>query len=72
MKSNLKIIPTELLEQFRSSIDSSLKKLVSFLRRGDEQSFNDTLEGMNEQIDQLRTYIDSEPIVGYEMNSSAQ
>jgi prephenate dehydrogenase len=53
-------------------IDSSLKKLVSFLRRGDEQSFNDTLEGMNEQIDQLRTYIDSEPIVGYEMNSSAQ
>jgi|APFre7841882793_1041355.scaffolds.fasta_scaffold88800_2 prephenate dehydrogenase len=53
-------------------IDSSLKKLISFLRRGDEQSFNDTLEGMNEQIDQLRTYIDSEPIVGYEMNSSAQ
>jgi prephenate dehydrogenase len=53
-------------------IDSSLKKLISFLRRGDEQSFNDTLEDMNEQIDQLRTYIDSEPIVGYEMNSSAQ
>jgi prephenate dehydrogenase len=53
-------------------IDSSLKKLISYLRRGDEQSFNDTLEGMNEQIDQLRTYIDSEPIVGYEMNSSAQ
>jgi prephenate dehydrogenase len=53
-------------------IDSSLKKLVSSLRRGDEQSFNDTLEGMNEQIDQLRTYIDSEPIVGYEMNPSAQ
>jgi hypothetical protein len=53
-------------------IDSSLKKLISYLRRGDEQSFNDTLEDMNEQIDQLRTYIDSEPIVGYEMNPSAQ
>lgn len=53
-------------------IDSSLKKLISFLRRGDEQSFNDTLEDMNEQIDQLRTYIDSEPIIGYEMNPSAQ
>jgi len=53
-------------------IDSSLKKLISFLRRGDENSFNETLEGMNEQIDQLRTYIDSEPIVGYEMNTSAQ
>jgi hypothetical protein len=53
-------------------IDSSLKKLISYLRRGDENSFNETLEGMNEQIDQLRTYIDSEPIVGYEMNTSAQ
>ena len=53
-------------------IDSSLKKLISYLRRGDEQSFNETLEDMNEQIDQLRTYIDSEPIVGYEMNTSAQ
>jgi prephenate dehydrogenase len=53
-------------------IDSSLKKLISYLRRGDENSFNETLEGMNEQIDQLRTYIDSEPIVGYEMNPSAQ
>lgn len=53
-------------------IDSSLKKLISYLRRGDEQSFNDTLEEMNEQIDQLRTYIESERIDGYEMNSSAQ
>jgi hypothetical protein len=53
-------------------IDSSLKKLISYLRRGDEQSFNDTLSGVNEQIDQLRTYIESEPITGYELNSSAQ
>jgi prephenate dehydrogenase len=53
-------------------IDSSLKKLISYLRRGDEQSFNDTLSGVNEQIDQLRTYIESEPIIGYELNSSAQ
>jgi len=53
-------------------IDSSLKKLISFLRRGDEQSFNSTLEDMNEQIDQLRTYIESERIDGYEMNPSAQ
>ena len=53
-------------------IDSSLKKLISYLRRGDEQSFNDTLSGVNEQIDQLRTYIESEPITGYELNPSAQ
>jgi Fic family protein len=31
MKSNLKIIPTELLEQFRSSIDSSLKNVFDGL-----------------------------------------
>lgn len=53
-------------------IDSSLKKLISYLRRGDEQSFNNTLEEINEQIDQLRTYIETEHIDGYEMNSSAQ
>ncbi len=53
-------------------IDSSLKKLISFLRRGDEQSFNNTLGDMNEQIDQLRTYIETERIDGYELNTSAQ
>lgn len=52
-------------------IDSSLKKLISYLRRGDENSFNDTLEDMNEQIDQLRTYIETERIDGYEMNPQA-
>ena len=52
-------------------IDSSLKKLISYLRRGDENSFNDTLEDINEQIDQLRTYIESERIDGYEMNPQA-
>ena len=53
-------------------IDSSLKKLISYLKRGEEQSFNDTLEDMNDQIEQLRTYIEIEPITGYEMNSSAK
>ena len=53
-------------------IDSSLKKLISYLKRGEEQSFNNTLEDMNDQIDQLRTYIETEPIAGFEMNSSAR
>jgi prephenate dehydrogenase len=53
-------------------IDSSLKKLISYLKRGEEQSFNDTLEDMNDQIDQLRTYIETEPIAGFEMNTSAR
>jgi prephenate dehydrogenase len=53
-------------------IDTSLNKLINLLRRGDEQGFNETAENMREQIDQLRTYIDSEPITGYELNTSAQ
>lgn len=53
-------------------IDTSLNKLINLLRRGDEQGFNGTVENMREQIDQLRTYIDSEPITGYELNTSAQ
>ena len=53
-------------------IDTSLNKLISNLRRGDEQGFTETVDHMREQIDQLRTYIDSEPINGYELNSSAR
>ena len=53
-------------------IDTSLNKLISNLRRGDEQGFTETVDNMREQIDQLRTYIDSEPISGYELNSSAR
>ena len=53
-------------------IDTSLNKLISSLRRGDEQGFTETVDNMREQIDQLRTYIDSEPINGYELNSSAR
>lgn len=53
-------------------IDTSINKLSNYVRRNDEQGFNETLENIREQIDQLRTYIDSEPITGYELNSSAQ
>jgi hypothetical protein len=53
-------------------IDTSLNKLINQLRRGDEQGFTETVDNMREQIDQLRTYIDTEPINGYELNSSAQ
>ena len=53
-------------------IDSSLNKLLTLLRRNDEQGFNEAVENMREQIDQLRTYIETERIDGYEMNPSAQ
>jgi delta 1-pyrroline-5-carboxylate dehydrogenase len=53
-------------------IDSSLNKVLGLLRRNDEQGFNEAVENMREQIDQLRTYIETERIDGYEMNTSAQ
>ena len=53
-------------------IDTSLNKLLNLLRRGDEQGFNEAVGNMREQIDQLRTYIDIEPINGYELNSSVR
>ena len=53
-------------------IDSSLNKVINLLRRNDEQGFNEAVENMHEQIDQLRTYIETERIDGYEMNTSAQ
>ena len=53
-------------------IDSSLNKLISHLRRNDEQGFNEAVGNMREQIDQLRTYIETERIDGYELNTSAQ
>jgi len=53
-------------------IDSSLNKVINLLKRNDEQGFNESVENMREQIDQLRTYIETERIDGYEMNTSAQ
>ena len=53
-------------------IDSSLNKVINLLRRNDEQGFNEAIGNMREQIDQLRTYIETEHIDGYELNTSAQ
>jgi hypothetical protein len=52
-------------------IDSSLNKLLTSLRRNDEQGFIQTVDNMREQIDQLRTYIETERIDGFELNNSA-
>ena len=52
-------------------IDSSLNKLLTSLRRNDEQGFIQTVDTMREQIDQLRTYIETERIDGFELNNSA-
>ena len=50
-------------------IDSSLNRIESYLSRGDRDSCVQTLDNLREQLDQLRTYIESEPIAGSELNN---
>ena len=50
------------------SIDSNLNKLSSFLSRNDRESVSITLETLREQLDQVRLYIESEPLSSYDLN----
>lgn len=51
------------------NIDSNLNKLTMFLNRGDRDGCFQTIESINEQLDQIKTYIENEPIMGNELNS---
>lgn len=50
------------------SIDSNLNKLTMFLNRGDRDSCFETIKDINEQLEQIKTYIETEPIMGNELN----
>lgn len=50
-------------------INSNLNKLSFYLSRGDRESYDSTFESLHEQLDQLRTYVESEPIAGSELNN---
>jgi len=50
------------------SVESNLNKLNFSLNRGDVNLYNETMEKLHEQISQLRTYVESEPITGSELN----
>lgn len=52
------------------SIDSNLNKLTTYLNQGNRDKCYETAESIREQIDQIRGYIDSEPISGAELNTS--
>ena len=52
------------------SIDSNLNKLITFLNQGNRDNCYETIENLREQVDQIRTYIESEPIAGAELNTS--
>ena len=50
------------------SIDSNLNKMILLLNQGDRQACYELTASIREQRDQLRTYIESEPIIGSELN----
>ena len=51
------------------SLDSNLNKMILLLNLGDRQACYELIESLREQLDQLRTYIESEPIAGSELNN---
>lgn len=50
------------------SLETNINKLNFALNKGDRELYNETFEKLMEQISQLRTYVESEPITGNEMN----
>ena len=50
------------------SIDSNLNKLNTFLHQGRRDDCYETVDVIREQIDQIRTYIETDPISGAELN----
>ncbi len=50
------------------SLETNVNKLNFALNKGDRELYNETFDKLMEQISQLRTYVESEPIVGNELN----
>ena len=50
------------------SLETNVNKLNFALNKGDRELYNETFDKLMEQISQLRTYVESEPITGNEMN----
>jgi len=49
-------------------IDSTINKITFYISRGDKESYENTVGLLREQLDQLKTYVESEPIIGNELN----
>ena len=50
------------------SIDSNLNKLNLSLNQGDRVSAREVIEYIREQVEQIKLYIENEPIIGNELN----
>jgi septation ring formation regulator EzrA len=50
------------------SIDSNLNKLNLTLNQGNREAAREIIESLREQVDQIKLYIENEPIMGNELN----
>lgn len=50
------------------SVESNLTKLTFTLNQGDRNGSHEIIENIREQIEQLKLYIESEPLSGSELN----
>lgn len=50
------------------NIDSNMNKLNFTLNRGDRDASYEIVESVRDLVSQLKTYIESEPIIGKELN----
>lgn len=50
------------------SVESNLTKLTFTLNQGDRNASREVIESIREQIEQLKLYIESEPLSGSELN----
>ena len=50
------------------SVESNLTKLTFTLNQGDRNASREVIESIREQVEQLKLYIESEPLSGSELN----
>jgi hypothetical protein len=50
------------------SVESNLTKLTFTLNQGDRDGSHEIIENIREQVEQLKLYIESEPLTGSELN----
>lgn len=50
------------------SLESNLNRMIVMLNQGNRDACYETVESLRDQIDQIRGYIESEPIIGNELN----
>jgi len=50
------------------SVESNLNKMILTLNQGDRNACYGVIEALREQVEQLKMYIESEPITGEELN----